>query len=90
MNKSQRRFLGILILLALAGVGGYYAWRAYLAPGLPDGFASSNGRNEATEIDIASKIAGRVEEILVDEGDFVGGRAGSGQDGYSGARGAAA
>jgi HlyD family secretion protein len=65
------RILGILIVLALAGAAGYYAWRTYLAPGLPDGFASSNGRIEATEIDVAAKIAGRVEEILVDEGDFV-------------------
>jgi HlyD family secretion protein len=52
-------------------VGGYYAWRSYLAPELPDGFASSNGRIEATEIDVAIKIAGRVEDIMADEGDFV-------------------
>jgi HlyD family secretion protein len=60
-----------VIVLAAAAVGGYYAWRTYLAPGLPEGFASSNGRIEATEIDVAAKIAGRVEEILVDEGDFI-------------------
>lgn len=39
--------------------------------GLPAGFASGNGRIEAVEIDIAAKTAGRVREILVDEGDFV-------------------
>lgn len=33
--------------------------------------ASSNGRIEATEIDIATKLAGRVSDILVDEGEFV-------------------
>ncbi|HEY8515053.1 MAG TPA: HlyD family efflux transporter periplasmic adaptor subunit [Candidatus Binatia bacterium] len=38
---------------------------------LPDGIASSNGRIEATEIDIATKIAGRIEAIFVDEGDYV-------------------
>lgn len=32
---------------------------------------SANGRIEAVEITVASKRAGRVEEILVDEGDFV-------------------
>ncbi len=37
----------------------------------PDGFASSNGRIEATEVDIASKIAGRIDTILVKEGQFV-------------------
>jgi HlyD family secretion protein len=38
---------------------------------LPEGFASGNGRIEATEIDISNKTPGRVEEILVKEGDFV-------------------
>jgi HlyD family secretion protein len=71
MTKSTRRILVILVVLALAGVGGYYAWRTYFATGLPDGFAGSNGRIEATEIDVAAKIAGRIEEVLADEGDFV-------------------
>ena len=38
-------------------------------PGI--GFISGNGRVEATDIDIATKLAGRVQNILVDEGDFV-------------------
>jgi HlyD family secretion protein len=33
--------------------------------------ASGNGRIEAVGIDIAAKTAGRVENILVNEGDFV-------------------
>ena len=39
--------------------------------GLPPGFVASNGRIEATEIDIAAKIAGRLAEVTVREGDFV-------------------
>lgn len=35
------------------------------------GFTKGNGRIEATEIDVSTKIAGRVEELLVNEGDFV-------------------
>ncbi len=35
------------------------------------GFAASNGRIEATEVDIATKIAGRIDTILVSEGQFV-------------------
>ncbi len=50
---------------------GYLAWRTLGPSGLPEGFASGNGRIEATEIDIASKTSGRVREVLVDEGDFV-------------------
>jgi HlyD family secretion protein len=69
--RRSGRILGAAIILALAAVGGHYAWRSYLAPELPDGFASSNGRIEATEIDVATKIAGRVEDIMADEGDFV-------------------
>lgn len=34
-------------------------------------FASSNGRIEATEVDVAAKIPGRIDKIFVDEGDFV-------------------
>lgn len=68
---GRSRALGFVVIVALLGMVGYSAWETYLAPGLPEGFASSNGRLEATEIDIATKIAGRVREILVDEGDFV-------------------
>ena len=35
------------------------------------GFVSGNGRIEATEIDVATKLAGRVQNIMVNEGDFV-------------------
>ncbi|MEO5796817.1 MAG: HlyD family efflux transporter periplasmic adaptor subunit [Rhodoferax sp.] len=35
------------------------------------GFVSSNGRIEATEINVAAKLGGRVQDLLVDEGEFV-------------------
>jgi len=35
------------------------------------GFVSGNGHIEATEIDVATKLAGRVQSITVNEGDFV-------------------
>jgi HlyD family secretion protein len=37
----------------------------------PAGFAKSNGRIEATEIDVASKLAGRLVEVMAREGDRV-------------------
>ncbi|WP_256573420.1 MULTISPECIES: biotin/lipoyl-binding protein [unclassified Pseudomonas] len=40
------------------------------APIDPD-FASGNGRIEATEVDVASKLAGRIDAILVAEGEQV-------------------
>lgn len=48
-----------------------WAWWLFQPQDLPDGFAGGNGRIEAVEIDVAAKTAGRVKEILVNEGDFV-------------------
>ncbi|SDG83541.1 HlyD family secretion protein [Nitrosomonas sp. Nm132] len=47
------------------------AWWVLRPAGLPAGIAAGNGRIEATEIDIATKTAGRIVEILAREGDFV-------------------
>ncbi|WP_431322798.1 HlyD family secretion protein [Rhizobium sp. YTU87027] len=60
-----------IALLAILVVGGYYTWLNVSKSGLPDGIASGNGRIEATEIDISTKTAGRIHDILVNEGDFV-------------------
>lgn len=38
---------------------------------LPETIVSANGRLEATEIDVATKLAGRVAEVLAREGDIV-------------------
>lgn len=38
---------------------------------LPAGIADSNGRIEATQIDVAPKYAGRLSEVSVEEGDTV-------------------
>jgi HlyD family secretion protein len=46
-------------------------WWKMRPPPLPSGFVSGNGRIEATQIDIATKLPGRIKEVLVQEGDFV-------------------
>ncbi|QLH69879.1 efflux RND transporter periplasmic adaptor subunit [Rhodopseudomonas palustris] len=38
---------------------------------LPEGFASANGRLESEQVEIATKLAGRIAEVLVKEGDEV-------------------
>lgn len=68
LNKG--RLLTIAIVIVVIGAG-LFVWQSLQTKGLPDSFASSNGRIEAVEIDIATKTAGRLENILVDEGDFV-------------------
>ena len=47
------------------------AWQMLDTQALPAGFAAGHGRIQAVEIDVAAKTAGRVEEMLVDEGDLV-------------------
>jgi len=64
------RWLAGLLVVVLGG-GGYYAWQKPGKDTLPSGIATGNGRIEATEIDIAARMPGRIEEILVREGDFV-------------------
>jgi HlyD family secretion protein len=58
----------VAVLVAAAAV---VVWFVMRPKALPDGFASGNGRIEATEIDVAAKIAGRLKDIHVLEGDFV-------------------
>jgi HlyD family secretion protein len=65
----RKWLLGLLVLAA--GVGAYFAWKAFQPAKLPGGFASANGRIEATEVDIATKLPGRLKELLVNEGDLV-------------------
>ena len=67
---SWRTLLVLVLLCAGAAGGGLYWWRQHQAR-LPDGIVSGNGRIEAEEIDIATKFAGRVADLLVDEGDLV-------------------
>jgi HlyD family secretion protein len=72
MRKLSKRAGLRVASVVLAAAVGLVAWQ-YLKPkGLPEGFASGNGRIEAVEIDIATKTAGRVKDILINEGDFVG------------------
>ncbi|MEG6507698.1 HlyD family efflux transporter periplasmic adaptor subunit [Methyloligella sp. 2.7D] len=66
-----KRYWRALAVVAVIGAAGWVAWLYLWPSGLPDTIASGNGRIEATEIDIAAKIAGRVEDIYAHEGDFV-------------------
>src|SRR6516225_11190915 len=36
---------------------------------MPEGIAKSNGRVEATQIDVSAKYAGRLQQVTVQEGD---------------------
>lgn len=62
--------VALVVLLAVTGAGAWY-WTQQLDAGLPGHIAVGNGRIEAEEVQVAAKYAGRVDEVLVDEGDTV-------------------
>jgi HlyD family secretion protein len=70
-TRGWKTWLAAGVVAALCIGGGVFAWRQLKPVGLPEGFAVGNGRIEATEIDIAAKTAGRIKEILVNDGDVL-------------------
>jgi HlyD family secretion protein len=68
MLKTKWMPLVAVIVLVAAGV---WAWRNSLDTGPGEGFVSGNGRIEATEVNVATRLGGTIREILVNEGDFV-------------------
>jgi len=58
--------IAIILIVTAAG-----SWWLLRSPDLPASIAQGNGRIEATEIDIATKLPGRVVEVLAREGDSV-------------------
>ncbi|MFL5280362.1 MAG: HlyD family secretion protein [Rhodopila sp.] len=69
-RRRSWRLAFLLLAMLVGGIGGTWWW-LHIPPALPPGFAFSNGRLEADEIDISTKFPGRVSEILADEGDRV-------------------
>jgi HlyD family secretion protein len=71
MNQSIRVWLPRIFIITIVGAAAFAGWQTLQLEGLPEGFASGNGRIEAVEVDIATRTPGRIKEILVNEGDFV-------------------
>ena len=65
-----RKVFIIGLIFALTAAIGFYLYQ-HRSAGLPPGIASGNGRLEATEVDVATKIAGRLAELGPREGDWV-------------------
>jgi HlyD family secretion protein len=73
-KKKKQLLKKVLIWAAIAvvvAVIAVVAWIKLKPSGPGKGFVSGNGRIEATEIDVATKLGGRVQDIMVNEGDFV-------------------
>jgi HlyD family secretion protein len=70
--KNRAAVISAIVVVGLiAAGGGYLLWKQHEAAALPKGIVGINGRLEATQVDIATKIAGRVIEIVPQEGDMV-------------------
>ena len=63
------RYRKIILLLGLLIVAGVIIWHFFKPSSNQPGISYGNGRLEATEVDVATKVAGRVAEMLVREGD---------------------
>jgi len=74
-ERVRTRHRGVIWLIVTTSViavaVGLYEWRRLAPAPLPAGFAVSNGRLEARQVEIATKLAGRIEAVLAREGDFV-------------------
>jgi len=70
-RSAVRRYAAPFAIALAVGFAAWYGWRHYTADTLPEGIARGNGRIEGVEIDIATRIPGRLKEILVNESDFV-------------------
>ena len=68
--KGRTFWVLLLAFLAGGGVLAWQAWQTWLGE-LPPGFASGNGRVESVQVDVTTKEPGRVETIIVHEGDMV-------------------
>lgn len=66
--QNRKLIIGLVIAVALIA---WYVWTAVRDDGPGPGLAWGNGRIEATEFAIATKLGGRVDDILVQEGDYV-------------------
>ena len=68
----MKKTIIVLCILCAAGLGffGYRTWQNNRHNNIP-GIAHGNGRLEATEVDVATKISERIEKILVEDGALV-------------------
>lgn len=68
MSFSRPLVIGAVIVI---GALAYLIFGGDGADTVPEGIAYGNGRIEAVQVDVSTRIAGRVKEIAVKEGDLV-------------------
>ncbi|MBQ9772273.1 MAG: HlyD family efflux transporter periplasmic adaptor subunit [Lentisphaeria bacterium] len=68
----MKKLVIVLVVIAVVGLA-FYLVKNYRDNAIyrNPAFASGNGRLEATEVSISTKLAGKIEKILTQEGDYV-------------------
>jgi len=66
--KNSKIFLVLMVAIVVVSI---YVLTLAQQTELTEGFALGNGRTEAVEVDITTKYGGRIEQVLVKEGDTV-------------------
>mgnify|MGYP003383007936 CR=1 FL=1 len=66
----QTNYVTVIAGAAVLAIAGYLIFGGN-GDSLPEDIAMGNGRIEAVQVDIATKIAGRVESVSAREGDLV-------------------
>jgi HlyD family secretion protein len=61
----------VLVVLALAAVAGVFAWYQLRGEAAPENVLVLYGNVEVRDVDLAFNVEGRLEEMLVEEGDWV-------------------
>lgn len=68
MNNAPRIIIALVIIALIVGV---IIWRVRSADKGPADIIEGNGVVEATEVDVASQVGGKISTLLVHEGDSV-------------------
>jgi HlyD family secretion protein len=71
VSSRKKSVLLVAVAALVLALLVWWLWAKFFDAGPGPGFASGNGRLEATEIAVATKLPGRVQEVLADEGDSV-------------------
>lgn len=69
-ERSPLKTIIPAVVIALVAIASYTSWQDGQSV-LPDYIASGNGRIEAEETHVAAKYAGRLTEVIPEEGDMV-------------------
>ena len=69
MNHKRPPILAIILVLAVVAVGGYFIYSQMATK--TNGALSASGTIEATQVNVAPELAGKVIDVLVDEGKTV-------------------